>query len=42
VKIALLNGRFDKDKYKTVRDAIGDLEDVDQFTIWQMIHRKLS
>lgn len=28
-KIALPNGRFDKDEYRTVRDAIGDLEDVD-------------
>ena len=27
-KIALPNGRFDKDEYRTVRDAIGDLEDV--------------
>lgn len=29
MKIALPNGRFDKDEYRTVRDAIGDLEDVD-------------
>ena len=28
-KIALPNGRFDKDEYRTVRDAIGDLEDVE-------------
>lgn len=28
-KIALPNGRFDKDEYRTVRDAIGDLEDID-------------
>ena len=28
-KIALPNGHFDKDEYRTVRDAIGDLEDVD-------------
>lgn len=28
-KIALPNGRFDADEYRTVRDAIGDLEDVD-------------
>ena len=27
-KIALPNGRFDADEYRTVRDAIGDLEDV--------------
>ena len=28
-KIALPNGRFDKDEYRTVRDAIADLEDVE-------------
>ena len=31
LKIALPKGRFDADEYRTVRDAIGDLEDVEPF-----------
>lgn len=30
-KVALPNGRFDKDEYRTVREAIGDLENVTPF-----------
>ena len=31
LKIALPKGRFDADEYRTVREAIGDLEDVEPF-----------